>query len=421
MVNPTGANGYDNGTVPPEDELIAALQQYAREELPLSRRLQHLGAELGYHIKKAKLKKLNRKYNIPTSRKPPPLPLATTLICEQMANDPHRHRGPTAVKSQLALEGFNIPWAIVREVMHANDDIGPTIRNPRSRSRHIVRVTLTSHGTWHEVSVDGHEKLSDKALQMGIVGFHIYGGRDKWSGKVLLLLVLPNSRFAEAIGHVYLDFVIEHEMIPIQVTFDGGSETADMKAIQTALRNTFAPDLDPSEWPPFMPIPSTRNITIENLWSRWFTHSGANLQKVLMEGKTNGLFNPGDNWLWSQVTQQQLDAFKAYWNSHHVRTQRNKLMPSGSTPNDFFATPEQWGGRRDKNCGIPIDADVAEALRAQINMRHEDAYKFVDDSFRQAAENAYETIGSPALTVQNGWEVFAQMKLVLHTVYASGM
>ncbi|EJF66376.1 hypothetical protein DICSQDRAFT_45784, partial [Dichomitus squalens LYAD-421 SS1] len=181
------------------------------------------------------------------------------------------------------------------------------------------RVTLTSHGTWHEVSVDGHKKLSDKALQMGIVGFHIYGGRDKWSGKVLLLLVLPNSRFAEAIGHVYLDFVIEHEMIPIQVTFDGGSETADMKAIQTALRNTFAPDLDPSEWPPFMPIPSTRNITIENLWSRWFTHSGANLQKVLMEGKTNGLFNPGDNvdinlfqWLWSQVTQQQLDAFKAY-------------------------------------------------------------------------------------------------------------
>ena len=69
---------------------------------------------------------------------------------------------------------------------------------------------LAGYRPEYELSVDGHEKLSDKALQMGVVGFHIYGGRDKWSGKVLLLIAVPNSRFAEAIGHVYLDFVIEH-------------------------------------------------------------------------------------------------------------------------------------------------------------------------------------------------------------------
>ena len=69
MPNPTGVNGYDNGTselvvytaclaltfsmftVPPEDKLVAALQQYAREQLSLERRIQRLGADLGYHIK----------------------------------------------------------------------------------------------------------------------------------------------------------------------------------------------------------------------------------------------------------------------------------------------------------------------------------------------------------------------------------
>ena len=141
--------------------------------------------------------------------------------------------------------------------MHDNDDIGPNVRNPQSKSRKIIRGKLESLGIWHEVSVDGHEKLGDKALQMGLVGFHIYGARDKWSGKVLLLTVLPSSRFAEAIGHVYLDFCVEYgraslsllyyllmlklmfyclTVIPIQVTFDGGSETPDMKGIQTALR-----------------------------------------------------------------------------------------------------------------------------------------------------------------------------------------
>lgn len=47
--------------------------------------------------------------------------------------------------------------------------------------------------------------------------------------------------------------------------------------------------------PPFMPLPSTRNIVIENLWSRWLTHSGLNVQTTLLEGKTNGIFNAGDN------------------------------------------------------------------------------------------------------------------------------
>jgi len=40
---------------------------------------------------------------------------------------------------------------------------------------------------------------------MGGVGLNIYGVKDQWSSFVLHLVVLPNSRLASTIGHVYLD------------------------------------------------------------------------------------------------------------------------------------------------------------------------------------------------------------------------
>ena len=39
------------GTVPTDEELSNALHQYAREQLPLERRLDRLRVELGYIIK----------------------------------------------------------------------------------------------------------------------------------------------------------------------------------------------------------------------------------------------------------------------------------------------------------------------------------------------------------------------------------
>ena len=94
--------------------------------------------------------------------------------------------------------------------MHDNDHLGAAVRSPRNRKIQISRKVLTAFGTWHELSVDGHEKLGPMALQMGLVGFHIYGMRDKWSGKALWLVVVPNARLATTIGHIYLDFAATH-------------------------------------------------------------------------------------------------------------------------------------------------------------------------------------------------------------------
>ena len=92
-------------------------------------------------------------------------------------------------------------------------------------------------------------------------------------------------------------------------------------------------------------------------------------------------------------------------------------MPSGGTPNDFFATPADFGGI---NMGITVDPEISEALRSQLKISRDEAYKFVSDDFRQTVETAYAEIGSPALTVETGWQIFNQLKIQLRNVYTTG-
>lgn len=42
---------------------------------------------------------------------------------------------------------------------------------------------------------------------MGGVGLEIYGIKDQWSSFILHLVVVPNNRLADTIGHVYLDAI----------------------------------------------------------------------------------------------------------------------------------------------------------------------------------------------------------------------
>lgn len=93
--------------------------------------------------------------------------------------------------------------------MHQHFDSGFTLRFPGHKKDVIPRVGLSAIGPFHEVSADGHEKLSQSALQMGEIGLPIYAYKDKWSDYLLMLRLLPNSRTAAAIGHLFLDLVEE--------------------------------------------------------------------------------------------------------------------------------------------------------------------------------------------------------------------
>lgn len=98
----------------------------------------------------------------------------------------------------------------MRQVMIDHYPRGFDQRFPGKRQNAVIaRKALTSLGSFHEVSGDGHEKLSSLALRMGGIGLPIYGLKDKYSDALLKLVVIPNCRTAAAIGHLYLDFIEE--------------------------------------------------------------------------------------------------------------------------------------------------------------------------------------------------------------------
>lgn len=85
---------------------------------------------------------------------------------------------------------------------------GAERRFPGAR-KGVIRRPLTSIGPFREISADGHEKLNQQALRMGNLSVPIYGYRDKWSGYILKLCVVPDARKAAVIGHLYLDLIEE--------------------------------------------------------------------------------------------------------------------------------------------------------------------------------------------------------------------
>ena len=88
--------------------------------------------------------------------------------------------------------------------------IGFAQQYPGAKKRNLVRGSLSAIGPFHEISVDGHEKLSAQVLQMGDVGLLICGYKDKWADNITKLSLIPDCRTAGALGHLYLNFVEEN-------------------------------------------------------------------------------------------------------------------------------------------------------------------------------------------------------------------
>lgn len=120
------------------------------------------------------------------------------------------------------------------------------------------------------------------------------------------------------------------------------------------------------------------------------------------------------HWLWPPIVQQKLDEFVEYWNTHKVRTQEGKKMPSGATPLHIFTCPETYGGGRYSQ---PVPLEATEALRNNLEVTREEAFRWVSPEFAAAAEEVYTEIGLPALTLDSGWGVFVRMAAILERMY----
>ncbi|KAJ8081664.1 hypothetical protein PM082_007510 [Marasmius tenuissimus] len=412
--NPSGKNGYNNGTCPPDDVLKASLIDYARRQLTIDQKLNHLAKDHGYTIGKSKLKQLNAQFDVPNTRnRKAPFEEAQQKILNEMTDDVNRRRGPTTVKTVLALKGVHVPRSVIRYVMRRADPEGASHRYP-GRKNPIPRGVLTAVGTWQEIHLDGHEKLSAAALRMGTVSLAIYGFRDQWSGAILLLLVIPDDRHASCIGHLYLDFIEEFGAIAQKLVIDCGKETGNMIQFQKDLKAQYAPDIDQEKFPACAQIKSVHNTPIESLWHWLQEHEGMNLYSLITYGRDAGFYHPHDNvhvnlfnWLWPPIVQNALNRFADYWNNHVIRYQKEKQMPSGVAPMLLFEDPYAHQGER---FSIPIPNGATQALRESLPNTRAEALDFVTPEFNDWAFHIYNEIGAPEVDAHNAWTVFRQME-----------
>ncbi|KAK7016698.1 hypothetical protein R3P38DRAFT_2542006 [Favolaschia claudopus] len=419
MVNPTGANGVDNGVFPPDEQLREILHEFQRRSLSLPIRLRYLEEHHGIKIGKTKLKELNNKFEVPSARKFKAIEQATAAIADIISRDINQGQGPDTVKKIASLCcSFVISSDLVRSTMKGLVGQGPSdMRRPGRRTGPKKRGALDAIGIFQEIHVDGHEKLNEKGLHMGAgIGIDVYGMRDH-VGKVLWLVVVPNARLSDTVGHVFLDMVSAHQATSVQVTFDGGIELGWLAAFQTSLRCVKFSKLSFQQWPPCVAVKSTSNISIESTWSYDRKFNGRSLREILEEGRIHLI--PGDlihrhlfRWLWPQIVQIGLDEFVDYFNNQKTRKQPGRRLPSGVAPNVVFDTrhyqnmPQDYGL---ENVAVEVTQEAIDELRALIETPPEEAFRWVPDEFAALAFEVYIHLGSPTIEALSGWAIFNAM------------
>lgn len=105
------------------------------------------------------------------------------------------------------------------------------------------------------------------------------------------------------------------------------------------------------------------------------------------------------------MVQRSLDKFCTQQNNHRVRHQKDKVLPSGGTPKNFYENPTAYGGQP---CLVPVDMDVLDQLLEGC----EEGYRqmrYVDEAFEEIAEEVYAALDKPEITVHNAWVVFRAM------------
>jgi hypothetical protein len=113
-------------------------------------------------------------------------------------------------------------------------------------------------------------------------------------------------------------------------------------------------------------------------------------------------------WLWPKLIQQELDQFKDRMNNHKVRSDINKMNPSGVSPNVCYALCQKYGG---ENCIQPIDIALVRGLMEDIG--GEELVRFVPLEYATRAQGVYDGLNVENFTFENVWLIFSAMLLLM--------
>ncbi|KAJ4492029.1 hypothetical protein C8J55DRAFT_533979 [Lentinula edodes] len=385
---------------PTDDVLKAHLLKYQEQAQSQEQKCRSLTDDLGYSIRKRRFK--------------PAEEVVKQAIITEVEGDLSRRNGPDYIQDNLRHK-YNLH--VGRDEQSYSSVYFPEDFVKRFPGRRLIRQNRTQLQSIGPYRWNGHEKLTALAVKMGELGISIYGYKDRWSDNLLYLVCVPESRSAAAGGHIFLDFVTEVGCIPIQLTTDKGPEIGFQHAFMAALREAYAPDLDATVYPPHVILKSTNDTPIEGIWRRFSQKVGANLKEIILRGKVEYIFDSTRHehillfyWIFIPLVQDELVNFQRWWNNHRVRTQENKMMPSGHIPSFALEYPSILNG---VDCRIEVPkeaiARLREFLEEETNKSREEFFRWYPDDFAKAASSTWEAIGKPVIRLETAWDVFSQM------------
>lgn len=110
-------------------------------------------------------------------------------------------------------------------------------------------------------------------------------------------------------------------------------------------------------------------------------------------------------WLWPQLIQGELDELKERFNSHVVRYDSKKFLPSGVSPNVSFHNPEAYNGEID--CLQPVNVGLVQQLMKDLG--GESLIQFVTPEYAAHAQAVFDSFRITRLSFENVWAVFQEM------------
>src|ERR1700742_4696207 len=112
-------------------------------------------------------------------------------------------------------------------------------------------------------------------------------------------------------------------------------------------------------------------------------------------------------WLWPPIMQKELDKFVHFANNRRMRKQKDKVLPSGVTPDFAYTFPDQFGGR---DCLIPVDRQVVKEILDDMEAEKDALTDWgVPPEFAAAASAAAISleINIEECSLNNIWWIFA--------------
>ena|ERR1700753_90945 len=112
-------------------------------------------------------------------------------------------------------------------------------------------------------------------------------------------------------------------------------------------------------------------------------------------------------WLWPPLLQKELDDFCVLANNRRMRKQKEKLLPSGVTPNKAYSLPEDFGGT---DCLQPVDLGIIQEILDDMRPEHEVLTDWgVSPEFAERAEAILRRLKIKEVTLTTVWVIFASI------------